>query len=138
MTTTSRPPTTSGAWHEGDPVGARVFADLGAVELERGAVLPGVRVAYETWGRLNARRDNAILVEHALTGDSHVVGARRAGPPDARLVGRTGRTRAAPGHRPLLRRGGERPRWLPGHHWSLVRRCRWPAMGEPFPLHHRA
>ncbi|HEV7147069.1 MAG TPA: homoserine O-acetyltransferase [Pedococcus sp.] len=81
MTTTSRPPTTSGAWHEGDPVGARVFAHLGAVELERGAVLPGVRVAYETWGRLNARRDNAILVEHALTGDSHVVGAPEPGHP---------------------------------------------------------
>lgn len=81
MTTTSRPPTTSAAWREGDPVGARLFADLGAVELERGGVLPAVRVAYETWGRLNARRDNAILVEHALTGDSHVVGAPEPGHP---------------------------------------------------------
>lgn len=81
MTTTSRPPTTSGAWHEGDPVGARLFADLGAVELERGGALPSVRVAYETWGRLNSRRDNAILVEHALTGDSHVVGAPEPGHP---------------------------------------------------------
>lgn len=74
MTTTSRPPTTSGAWRDGDPVGARRFVSLGAVELERGGVLPQVRLAYETWGELNARRDNAILVEHALTGDSHVVG----------------------------------------------------------------
>ena len=37
---------------------------------------PRVQVAYETWGRLNERADNAILVEHALTGDSHVVGPR--------------------------------------------------------------
>ncbi len=35
-------------------------------------------LAYESWGRLNARRDNAVLVLHALTGDSHVVGP--AGP----------------------------------------------------------
>ena len=78
MTTTSRPPTTTGAWRDGDPVGQRQFLDLGAVELERGGVLPEVRLAYETWGELNAQADNAILVEHALTGDSHVVG--QAGP----------------------------------------------------------
>ena len=35
-------------------------------------------MAYETWGELNAQRDNAVLVLHALTGDSHVVGP--AGP----------------------------------------------------------
>lgn len=32
----------------------------------------GLVVAYETYGRLNAARDNAVLVFHALTGDSHV------------------------------------------------------------------
>ncbi|WP_270889587.1 homoserine O-acetyltransferase MetX [Pedococcus sp. 5OH_020] len=81
MTTTSRPPATSGAWRDGDPVGARKFVQLGAVELERGGVLPQVTLAYESWGRLNSRRDNAILVEHALTGDSHVVGGVEAGHP---------------------------------------------------------
>ncbi|MGZ4776630.1 MAG: homoserine O-acetyltransferase MetX [Oryzihumus sp.] len=49
--------------------------------LEVGGSLPEVRVAYETWGRLNAARDNAILVEHALTGDSHVAGPAGAGHP---------------------------------------------------------
>ena len=81
MTTTSRPPTTSGAWREGDPAGRRRFCALGAVELERGGVLPDVTVAYETWGELNDARDNAILVEHALTGDAHVAGPAGPGHP---------------------------------------------------------
>jgi len=37
-----------------------------------GGVLPEVRIAYETYGELNARKDNAVLVCHALSGDSHV------------------------------------------------------------------
>jgi len=44
----------------------------GPIRLETGGELPEVRVAYETWGRLNAERDNAILICHALSGDSHV------------------------------------------------------------------
>jgi homoserine O-acetyltransferase/O-succinyltransferase len=68
-----------GGWREGDPVGMRRFVDLGGpVRLERGDVLPSVRVAYETWGTLAPDAGNAVLVEHALTGDSHVVGP--AGP----------------------------------------------------------
>ncbi|MHB8187361.1 MAG: homoserine O-acetyltransferase MetX [Dermatophilaceae bacterium] len=55
--------------------------DIGSLQLETGAALPQVRVAYETWGTLNAARDNAILVEHALTGDSHVCGPAGAGHP---------------------------------------------------------
>lgn len=38
---------------------------------EAGVVLDDVVLAYETWGRLSDARDNAILVFHALTGDSH-------------------------------------------------------------------
>lgn len=51
---------------------------LGPVGLDFGESLPEVIVAYETWGRLNDEGTNAVLVEHALTGDSHVIGA--AGP----------------------------------------------------------
>ena len=40
--------------------------------LEQGGSLPGVTVAYETYGRLNAAHDNAVLICHALSGDSHV------------------------------------------------------------------
>jgi homoserine O-acetyltransferase len=71
-----------GGWVEGDPVGDRVFLDLPELfPLERGGVLPSVRVAYETWGTLAADDSNAVLVEHALTGDSHVVGAAGPGHP---------------------------------------------------------
>ncbi len=39
--------------------------------LENGASLPGVDIAYETYGVLNAERSNAVLIEHALSGDAH-------------------------------------------------------------------
>ncbi|GAY09428.1 homoserine O-acetyltransferase [Pseudonocardia sp. N23] len=54
-----------------------------ALRLEGGGELPGVRIAYETWGTLNAQRTNAVLVLHALTGDSHVVGPAGPGHPTA-------------------------------------------------------
>jgi homoserine O-acetyltransferase/O-succinyltransferase len=38
---------------------------------EHGERLDHAEIAYETWGRLNASRDNVILVTHALTGDAH-------------------------------------------------------------------
>jgi homoserine O-acetyltransferase len=64
-----------GGWVEGDPAGDRQFLDLpGPFRPERGGILPWVRVAYETWGSLAPDGGNAVLVEHALTGDSHVVG----------------------------------------------------------------
>ncbi|MGA7699975.1 MAG: homoserine O-acetyltransferase [Thermoguttaceae bacterium] len=42
------------------------------LQLELGGRLPEVTVAFETYGRLNSRRDNAVLICHALSGDSHV------------------------------------------------------------------
>ncbi len=47
---------------------------VAGLRLESGVWLPGITVTFQTWGTLNAARDNAVLVEHALTGDSHVVG----------------------------------------------------------------
>ncbi|WP_242511347.1 homoserine O-acetyltransferase MetX [Pengzhenrongella frigida] len=73
----------SSAWREGDPVGRRNFIDLGALDLEAGGRLPAVRLAYETWGTLSASGDNAVLVLHALTGDSHVTGPAGPGHPTA-------------------------------------------------------
>jgi homoserine O-acetyltransferase len=42
------------------------------LELELGGRLASVTVAYETYGQLNAARSNAILLCHAISGDSHV------------------------------------------------------------------
>ncbi len=42
--------------------------------LDCGAVLDDVTIAYETYGRLNEARSNAILVCHALTGDQYASG----------------------------------------------------------------
>ena len=42
------------------------------LSLELGGSLAGVTVAFETYGTLNPARDNAILVCHAISGDSHV------------------------------------------------------------------
>lgn len=75
-----KPPAT-GAWREGDPVGNRSFQPIGALQLERGGELPSVRIAYETFGTLNEDRSNAILVMHALTGDSHLLGNPGPGHP---------------------------------------------------------
>jgi len=46
----------------------------GQLILESGARLGPITLAYEMVGRLNENRDNAILVTHALTGDSHLAG----------------------------------------------------------------
>lgn len=42
-----------------------------SLSLQRGGQLSSVTIAYETWGRMNATRDNVILLTHALTGNSH-------------------------------------------------------------------
>ena len=41
---------------------------------ESGRTIPGFTLRYETYGRLNAAGDNAILVCHALSGDHHCAG----------------------------------------------------------------
>jgi len=74
----------SGAWRPGDAPGRRAFLRH-AVDrpfvLEGGGALSPIDVAYETFGRLDATASNAILVCHALTGDTHVSGPATDGHP---------------------------------------------------------
>ncbi|SDF94245.1 homoserine O-acetyltransferase [Lentzea fradiae] len=64
-------------WRFGDPEGRREWFTHTAPF----AGLPGFQLAYETWGTLNAGASNAVLVLHALTGDSHVAGGVEPGHP---------------------------------------------------------
>jgi homoserine O-acetyltransferase len=50
--------------------GARLLRLPGPFPLESGTALPQVSVAYRTWGRLDRRHSNAVLVCHALTGSA--------------------------------------------------------------------
>ncbi|WP_370944372.1 homoserine O-acetyltransferase [Amycolatopsis sp. cg5] len=68
----------TGAWRATDHPGRRQWATGGPLRTEAGGLLPAFSLAYETWGTLNADASNAVLVEHALTGDSHAAGP--AGP----------------------------------------------------------
>jgi homoserine O-acetyltransferase len=52
------------------------------LSLSSGATLPQFELMYETYGRLNADRSNAILVCHALNASHHVAGVY-AGQPDS-------------------------------------------------------
>ncbi len=52
---------------------------IGPFEPELGGTLTDVTLAYETWGVLNERADNAVLLTHALTGDSHAAGGPSGG-----------------------------------------------------------
>lgn len=51
-----------------------LFAPPDGLPLMEGHQLGPIRVAYETYGVLSEKRDNAIFVCHALTGDAHVAG----------------------------------------------------------------
>ena len=81
-------PRVPGVWQTGDDPGRRTFVQLngdggGGFEFEGGGSLLEVTVAYETWGELDSDRNNAILVLHALTGDSHAAGPVGPGHPTA-------------------------------------------------------
>ena len=54
------------------------FAEDEPFQLESGAALQPVTLAYETYGRLNSERSNAILILHALSGSAHAAGYHTA------------------------------------------------------------
>ena len=47
------------------------FVQFEKLVLENGEIIEPVTVAYETYGKLNNEKDNAILILHAFSGDSH-------------------------------------------------------------------
>ena len=55
-------------------VGYQDFVVQEPFYFESGGVIPQLTLRYETYGKLNKRRDNAILICHALSGDHHCAG----------------------------------------------------------------
>ena len=63
------------------PPGTQFTALPSAFPMKRGGALHERALAYETWGTLNAARDNAVLVVTGLSPDAHA--AANAGNPAA-------------------------------------------------------
>ncbi|GAA4656417.1 homoserine O-acetyltransferase MetX [Arthrobacter cryoconiti] len=68
------PVTAESSWSAAVGQGGGVLrsVQIGALELETGGLLTSVTVAFECWGTLNAAGTNAVLIQHALTGSTHV------------------------------------------------------------------
>ena len=54
----------TGAWLETHAPGDRLFVNIGDLALESGESLKNITIAYQSWGSLNDKGDNAILVNH--------------------------------------------------------------------------
>ncbi len=55
-------------------VPAHDFVCLRPFTFQSGQIIPGFTLRYETYGTLNATRDNVIVICHALSGDHHCAG----------------------------------------------------------------
>ena len=54
------------------PIQSEVLALEEPLPLDSGQSIAGVRIAYESYGKLSPARDNVVLVCHATTGDQHL------------------------------------------------------------------
>ena len=52
----------------------KIFKSLTSLRLQSGKILKEYNLIYETYGKLNKKRDNAVLVCHALSGNHHLAG----------------------------------------------------------------
>jgi homoserine O-acetyltransferase len=58
-----------------NPFGGLIEQEISIIPsftLESGATLKDIPVAYKTWGKLNERADNVLVICHALTGSADV------------------------------------------------------------------
>ena len=55
-------------------VAPRDFVCTQPFAFKSGQIVPGFTLRYETYGELNAARDNAVVICHALSGDHHCAG----------------------------------------------------------------
>ena len=58
-------------------VKSKIFKCADPVKLSCGKTLDNFELIYETYGKLNKNKDNAVLVCHALTGNQHVAGRHK-------------------------------------------------------------
>ncbi|MCP9772886.1 homoserine O-acetyltransferase [Synechococcus sp. Tobar12-5m-g] len=73
-----------GAWQPGDPPGNRQFMDLfraSPLRLENGTSFGPITLAYESWGKLDPRGANGVLLLHGFSRDSHAAGSAAPGHP---------------------------------------------------------
>jgi homoserine O-acetyltransferase/O-succinyltransferase len=52
---------------------------IGNFQLENGTVMPEVKIAYETYGKLNGNGRNCVLATHGYSSDHHAAGLRATG-----------------------------------------------------------
>ncbi len=55
-------------------VKTKIFKSSNSLRLKSGKLLKEYSLVYETYGKLNAKRNNAVLVCHALSGNHHLAG----------------------------------------------------------------
>ena len=55
----------------------KIFKCADPIKLSCGMTLDNYELIYETYGKLNKNKDNAVLVCHALSGDQHVAGRHK-------------------------------------------------------------
>ena len=79
------PPSSPGSvgWTEARTV--RLATAEAPLRLEPGGSVGPVDVEYETYGTLSSKKDNAVLIAHALSGDAHVAGWDRQATEQGRL-----------------------------------------------------
>ena len=58
-------------------VKSKIFKCADPIKLSCGMTLDNFELIYETYGKLNKNKDNAVLVCHALTGNQHVAGRHK-------------------------------------------------------------